>query len=283
MLLFLSRLLGALIIVSFIFVITQDFQIFPSIIGGLFVKKGEARGKLAPGITSTYVESADGKRLEVWRCQAEDPDTHRVAVFFHGNAGTVDSFVFMQEWLARNGITSFGFDYRGYGRSNGWPSERGLYLDGEAVIDYALKTENLAADRLILVGMSLGSGPAAVMAAKYNPELLLLLAPYSSLPDVVKRLPVFGLLAPLLWYELPTRMNVEKLKSTALIVAHGHKDEVIPFELGERVFKSYNGSAKSIFIPHDLSDHNSLFWIVEEQLTQALNSVIPRDLSKNNS
>ncbi len=280
--LFLLRLVGALLVVCLCLILTQELQIFPSIVNGLMTKKGVRHESLPPGVTSHFVKTEDGKVIESLRMAAKGTDLGRVAVFFHGNAGTVDNFLFIQEWLSGQGITSYGFDYRGYGRSSGWPSEHGIYADGDAVINFALEKEGKSAKELILVGLSIGSGPSAVLAKRYNPELLILLSPYTDLRSLTKRLPVFGFLAPFLWYTFPTKDSVSALTRTSLIVAHGKKDEVIPFDLGEEVFNAYRGAGEKIFIQHDTSDHNGIFWLTEVQLSKALHSVLSLGSTKNN-
>src|SRR5690606_31161327 len=123
---------------------------------------GGERTSLPPGVESVFVKTPDEKQLEVWRLAVAE--SRYVAIVFHGNAGDVENFFVFQQYLQTLGITSYGFDYRGFGKSSGWPSEEGLYIGSDTVIDYVLDKEGVDPDSLILVGVSIGSGPASYSA-----------------------------------------------------------------------------------------------------------------------
>jgi len=239
--------IALLLLGAFVFlVITQDIHIFP----GAFFSKAQflsQRNKAVPRqVESLFIKAADGAELEVWR-YAPDRRTGLsgyAAVVFHGNGGAVEDFVFVQMWLAELGIPSYGFDYRGFGRSSGWPSERGINRDGDAVWEYAVRRENSEPSRMILVGISIGSAPAARIAALHQPRLLLLCSAFTDLKSAARAQPVIGLLAPLVWHRFPTLEYVRRLETTDLLLAHGLRDNIVPADHSIRRERAYRGSGR---------------------------------------
>ena len=266
----LLRLLLSTLVISGILILTQSVQIFPGAVFS-FSKDNEREASTLPdNVESIFIATGDGESLELWRLPAEDDP--RVAIIFHGNAGDVENFFPFQQYFSSRGITSYGFDYRGYGKSSGWPSESGLYLDTRAVIEEVLKREQIGNSQLILVGVSIGSGPASFGALEYNVGTLFLFSPFISLPEVIKQVPLYGFLHPFSFFEFPVKKNVEKLDSSCLIVAHGEKDRVIPFAQGREVFESYTGSAGSVFVAYPRAGHNDILFSAERRLAEALES-----------
>ena len=229
---FLLRLLIYTLVFAIIVVATQHFQFFPGAYTSLFVSSKRNPTSLPAGVTSNFIETKDKELIEVWR-QEVDSNDKRVAIIFHGNAGDIENFYAFQKYFRSIGITNYAFDYRGYGKSSGWPSEDGLYLDGKATTEYVLKREDIPSTKLIIVGISIGSGPASEIAKNFKVGTLLLFAPFTSLPDAVKIVPLFGLLHPFTIYDFPVQKNVEQLNYTCLIIAHGTNDGVIPYSQGK--------------------------------------------------
>jgi acetyl esterase/lipase len=222
----LFRVTISTLLVSIFFVLTQDLQIFPGVVRGLATTKGEKRTSLPPYVRSSYITAADGESLEVWRVAADKSDGP-LALVFHGNAESVESTFHIQKWLRAKGISSYSIDYRGYGRSTGWPSEAGMYLDTDALVALVQSENDLTSRKLIVWGHSIGSGFAAYAATKTSSHALVLLSPYSSLRQVIREVPVFGFLAPLAWYEVPVSRFVAETKTKCLIALHGANDSTI--------------------------------------------------------
>ena len=111
-------------------------QVFPNLTQSLFSEKGaRSADKVPEGVKSFVIKTSDGEELETWRMSATQKDKNypKMAIVFHGNAASVRTTYGYQDALNRVGIPSYSFDYRGIGRSTGWPSEKGLYKDSEAV------------------------------------------------------------------------------------------------------------------------------------------------------
>ncbi len=269
---FLVRLFFAAVFFSAVIILIQPLQVFPGAFSGLLNSAQRDPKTLPPGVQSFFVATEDGKRLEVWRLEGngETSTTKPVAVVFHGNAGDVANFFPYQQWLSSIGITSYGFDYRGYGKSSGFPSEEGVFKDGKAVWNFAAKREAVDPAEVIGLGISIGTGPAARTALLYRAKTLVLITPYASLKEVAKATPILGYLAPFLWYSFPTEEYLKQLPGTCLVLAHGKKDTVIPFAQSERLEKAYQEKGKVFFVRSEKAGHNDVFFLTYPEIGNRL-------------
>jgi fermentation-respiration switch protein FrsA (DUF1100 family) len=179
-----------------------------------------------------------------------------VLLWCHGNAGNIINRLDNLAWLHRFGISVFLFDYRGYGRSQGRPSEPGLYRDALAAYDYVTKARGVPASKLVLFGRSLGASVAGHVASLRPVAGLILESAFPSV-EAVARHYYFGL--PVHWL-LGARFPLdEKLKSihVPILVIHGAVDDIIPFEMGQRVFEVANEPKSFYTVPG--ADHNNLY------------------------
>lgn len=257
----------------------QDFLINPAMT--LRGPKGEPRDPAAmpPGLISNFISTSDGERLEVW---SVDPKHYPVVpqgevpivlLHFHGNGEWVENNASNLEWFHGLGFRPYVYDFRGYGRSTGWPSEEGFYRDVDAFLEFVRAREPADA-KIIVWGASLGTGLAAYAAQKISPDVLALLMPYSSLPEVVQTRPLYGPLYRFLWYTIPTSEYVSRLKDTCLIVAHGQDDSVIPIENGYRVLSSYHGSVPAKFIYDPSGNHWNTQGRQQKNLEEAMQNCL---------
>jgi hypothetical protein len=173
----------------------------------------------------------------------ELPAAHdaRTIVDFHNNRETAESRVEIARALHTLGFGVLLVEYRGYGASRAEETtEQGLYLDAEAALDM-LAGRGLGPDRIVLSGTSLGTGVAAEMARRGRGSRLVLVSPYTSIPDLVSRVAPF----------LPARTLVPDHfdtleKSSAILVPtliiHGDSDEIVPFTMGERLSREIPGA-----------------------------------------
>ena len=270
---FSRRIVGATLIVSLLFVLTQELQIFPGLLYSLTLQ-GEA---LPPdGVDALTAISKDGSPVTVWRMRGVG-STKRVALIFHGNADRLHSFVRVQRWLAESAITSYSVEYRGYrGLDSGWPSERGLYEDGEAAFELMRREEGIASDEAIVLGSSIGTGIASHVAATFHPKALVLLSPYTSLKELVREMPFFGYLSPFLWYRFPTLDNIGALRKSCVIAAHGHRDTVIPFQHSVRLRGAYQGASTFTLLESADAGHNDILMYTRDQIPTALSECFSR-------
>jgi uncharacterized protein len=270
------RIVRFLIIAAILLVATQDIQVFPYALVSLLHKPSINLSTLQPIPESATITTIDNEHLEVWRVAAAQgqPTLPYVAIVFHGNGGWLKTFYPFQQWLSSLGITSYSFDYRGYGRSSGWPSEPGIYRDVDAVWQYVSGREQSDSQHMIVMGQSIGSGPAAYAASKYQARVLLLLSGYTSIYDVARKRPVLGLLAyllkPLMFYDFPASAYVSTLQDTCLILAHGKEDNIIGYENSIALKEAYRGKGETTLVLYEQASHNDLFFKVYPELSAKL-------------
>lgn len=144
--------------------------------------------------------------------------------YLHGNAGSLDSWGEAAGTYTRLNYDVFMLDYRGYGKSEGLIDGQEQVFDDIQRVYEELKKKH-PEDKIVVLGYSLGSGPAAKLASANNPGLLILQAPYYSLTDVMKRsypiIPTF-----ILRYKLETADYLKSCKMP-VVIFHGDQDEVI--------------------------------------------------------
>jgi fermentation-respiration switch protein FrsA (DUF1100 family) len=180
------------------------------------------------------LKTKDGVTLSGWWIPACKP--RGVVLFCHGNAGNVSYRLDSLLIFNRLGLSAFIFDYRGYGKSGGRPSEEGTYLDAEAAWHYLLQTRKIPPEDMIIFGRSLGGSIAAWLAQDHQPRILIVESSFTSLPNMVKdRFPWIP--AMLVGnYQYNTRQYLQKAQCPVLII-HSRDDELIPFRQGQELYE----------------------------------------------
>ena len=177
--------------------------------------------------------NAAGEKLHGWFVTA--PHARGVVLFFHGNAGNISHRLDYLRMFSELGFSVFIFDYRGFGKSSGEPSEIGTYQDAEAAWNYLVETRRVAPSSIVLFGESLGGAVAAWLAARVKPRALIITSTFTSLPDLGAKLyPLFPVRL-LARYEYNTRKYLQAATCPVLIV-HSREDEIVPFEHGEQLY-----------------------------------------------
>jgi fermentation-respiration switch protein FrsA (DUF1100 family) len=205
-------------------------------------------------LQEVWFDSTDGARLFGW--YVESKETPGVLLWCHGNAGNIIHRLENLVELYRLGLSVLIFDYRGYGRSSGTPSEEGLYRDALAAYAYLTEARRVAPERLVLFGRSLGAAVAGDVASRKPVAGLILESPFPSV-GAVARAHYFGL--PVDWL-LSAEFNlVERLRriSVPVLVVHGDRDEVVPIQLGQQVFEAAREPKSFYLVPG--ADHNDLY------------------------
>jgi fermentation-respiration switch protein FrsA (DUF1100 family) len=182
--------------------------------------------------------TTDGLTIAAWWMPVEDNNAP-VILFAHGNGGNISYRLPYIRIFHQMGFASLFFDYRGYGESEGEPSEQGTYLDGSAAWDYLTKVRQIPANRIIIYGESLGGGVATYLAVKYQPAGLILGSTFTSVPDRAKEL------FPLMPIDLIAQFqynNLERLRQiqTPILIIHSPQDEIIPFHHGQKLYEAAN-------------------------------------------
>ena len=181
------------------------------------------------------MKTEDGERLHGWWIPSPRPAGARV-LLFHGNAGNVCDRLPHAQLLVRAGFDVLLFDYRGYGRSSGRPSEAGLRRDARAALATALAEPGPEGSRLIFLGESLGGAVALALALEHPPSGLVLQSAFTSVRDVAGVHYPF-IPAALVPDAYPSARLIRGLEAP-LLVLHGDRDDVVPVSQGRALFRA---------------------------------------------
>ena len=264
--------LTALCLLILVIILTQDFQVYTELV---YKYSGHPRPYQPPQPTDNaadfFATTTDGERIHFRRWSPTRPPTSklRAAILSHGNAGTMDAYVTIPRWLASLGIATYVYDYRGYGRSTGWPSENGIYRDAEAIFAEAQRRDNATPATTLAFGHSLGGGPSTYLAERHNLAVLITAATYTSVPDRAALHPFFGRLSPWVWPNFPNRERIARLKDTCLIVLHAHNDDTMPLSMARQLVEAHKQNAH--FAEHPTAYHGDIVKYVPELAGPLLN------------
>jgi len=207
-------------------------------------------------ITSQYLPSSSGSGYTL--------------LYSHGNAEDLtDLRPLLQEYV-KHGFNIIAYDYEGYGASGGVAREKNCYRDIEAVYDYITVERKIDPAKIIIYGRSVGSGPACYLAEKRPAAALVLESPFMSAFRVIS--------GPLpLPFDKFKNLNRIPAIRMPLLVFHGCKDEVIPFQHGQRIYVTANKPKKMVEVPS--AGHNDLievagntYWLELERFVKSLTS-----------
>ena len=196
-------------------------------------------GKPPAGVAVENVEmtSRRGERIHVWWSKAKDWRPQQGAVLLcHGNGGNLSHRGWvLTRWIEELGVAVLIFDYPGYGKSSGEPSEDGCYAAGDAAYDWLCESAKVPPRRILLYGGSLGGGIATDLAERRPHWALVLVAAFTSFPDMAEtRFPWL----PGRWLVHNRFENIDKIAHCRgpVFIAHSPQDGLIPFEQGKRLF-----------------------------------------------
>lgn len=231
--------------------------------------------RLGVEATEHSFRTADGVTLYAWwfpaRADAEGDapadDGGPVLLWAHGNAGNLTGRAVHAGAIAQRGLSVLVFDYRGYGKSEGRPSEQGIYVDTEAAYEFLVNELGVAPRRIVLLGRSLGAAPAARLATQVPHTGLVLIAPMPSARRMARRM--FGGLPVdlLVRARFPVTEWVAQ-RDTPLLVMHGDADEIIPLDYGREVFAA--AAEPKQFVTLANAGHNDILAVSGEAYLDAL-------------
>ncbi len=201
---------------------------------------------LFPAAKDVQITAADGVQIQGWHLRQSDATSAEpqrpLMLFFHGNAGNRLGRMGWYRLFRDFEVDVLAIDYRGYGDSEGSPSEVGLHADAAATWNYAVNTLGYAPEQICVMGVSLGGAVAVnLVAAKSQQGTpvggLIVVATFSSMHDT----------AAFLYPWLPVRwLLIDKYASDELISSvtcpvlglHGDQDQLVPLQLGQRLFEA---------------------------------------------
>jgi uncharacterized protein len=202
------------------------------------------------------IATSDGIRIHGWWHQV--PGDAPVVLFFHGNAGTIGERIpLAQAYLAR-GVSILMVEYRGYGRSEGRPSESGVYRDAEAALAWLLE-RGVPASRIVVHGRSLGGAVGArLVAGRDDLAGIILESTFTSLNEIAAA--AYPFLPSFLFRRLrgsfDNRARVRELR-IPLLVVHGSRDRLVPPAMGRELYETAPEPRRWFEIRG--ADHNNAF------------------------
>jgi uncharacterized protein len=224
------------------------------------------------------ITTKDNVNLDAWFVPAKDNDQigKGVILFCHGNGGNIGNRVSYLPIFRDLGLSTFLFDYRGYGKSEGKPTEAGTYADVEAAWQYLTQERKIPPKKIIIYGESLGGAIAAYIAQLTSQDLknnaggLVLASTFTSISDRASEL------YPFLPIRLLSRFSynsIERLPSIKIpvLIIHSTDDEIIPFHHSDRNFQAANQPKKLVKLR---GDHNGGFLDSLENYRNGLNEFI---------
>jgi fermentation-respiration switch protein FrsA (DUF1100 family) len=232
---------------TLIIVFESRFIYFPSKYpeGDWRVREPRAvEGRVSVRVEDVWLTAADGVRLHAWHAAPvvgrggalEPVAADRTLLYLHGNAGNISHRHEIIERFASLPAHVLALDYRGYGRSDGSPSEEGLYADARAAFDHLTKERGVPPNRVVIYGESLGGAVAVDLASKVQPCALIIQSSFTSIADMAAEVMPF---VPR--FVIRTKMDsLEKIARVRapILVVHSPADDVVPYRLGRRLYEA---------------------------------------------
>ena len=222
--------------------------------------------KLEVEIEKVNITTIDNINLLGW-FHKKDLNKFKTIIYFHGNAGTLDNRIYKLNHFKDMEVNFLIIAWRGFSGNQGSPSEKGLYIDGQSAVNWALK-QGVIEDDIILYGESLGTGIATEIAQHKNFAGVILETPFTSMISAAKEfypyIPVNLLLKDR--YE-----NFKKIKNinSPILIMHGEQDTIVPFTMGKTIYQLANEPKYFYFTKHD--DHMMVY---DEPMIETLKNFI---------
>ncbi len=190
-----------------------------------------------------FIEVAPGVRINAWYFPRRSdgggespPDYRRTVLFCHGNGGNISHRLETVEVLLDLGVDVLLFDYRGYGRSDGSPSEANLYVDAIACLDWLSTVKNVPSESVVVFGRSLGGAVAIDLARRRSCAGLIVESSFTSAADMGRLMFPYFPVGVLLKHGFDSVEKIDRVNCPVLVM-HSPDDEMIPFRMGQTLFE----------------------------------------------
>ena len=194
---------------------------------------GEPAASVGVPVEDVYLTTEDGVRLHAFYLHR--PGANRVVLMFHGNFGNATQRLPFARDIAALGTSVLVLDYRGYGYSEGTPTEAGVYRDARAAWLHLTSARGYAPDRVVVLGRSLGGAVAIQLLTREAAAGLVLVSTLRSARAMARSMGL-GLLAPLVGDRLDSERRIGAL-DLPLLFFHGEEDEIVPVDQGETLYR----------------------------------------------
>jgi fermentation-respiration switch protein FrsA (DUF1100 family) len=211
-----------------------------------------------------YFYSQDKEKLHGWFFPTNMNEP--VIMISHGNACNISHMLEYAGLLIEKNLQVFLFDYRGYGKSTGTPSEKGIYMDAQAAYDYLVNEEKIHRDNIVLFGQSLGAAAAIDVAKKNHVRSIIIEGAFTSTKEMSKKMFPISLIS----FLLPANYNnLDKIAHIHVpkLIIHSEDDEIVPFSMGKRLFEA--SREPKYFYTIKGAGHNDAFIVGGDKYFQA--------------
>jgi uncharacterized protein len=217
---------------------------------------------------SVTLTTPDGVTLEGWYLPSLQ--ARGTLLFLHGNAGNISHRLDSLQLFHTLGLAIFIIDYRGYGHSQGHPTETGTYLDAYTAWHHLTNQRRIPANKIIVFGRSLGAAIAAQLTTHIQPGALILESAFTSIPDLGAELYPF---LPVRWlarFQYNTQYFLESVTCPVLVI-HSRDDKIIPFSHGQALFRAARPPKQ--FLPLR-GGHNDAFLVSKQKYLEGIDSFL---------
>ncbi|WP_031293051.1 alpha/beta hydrolase [Leptolyngbya sp. Heron Island J] len=190
-----------------------------------------------------------------------NPEATFTLLYIHGNAEDLGDIRPRLADMYRWGFSIFAYDYRGYGTSDGKPSERNAYQDINAAYTYITQQLKVSSNEIIVYGRSVGGGSATALASQQPVAGLILESTFTSAFQVVFPVPLLP------FDKFPNLQRLKNVRSPVLVM-HGQADEIIPFHHGRKLYEAAPEPKAFLWVP--AAGHNDFAWVSGDRLQQAV-------------
>lgn len=216
---------------------------------------------------SSYQDTKDTIKLRTTENQLlsaiylPNPTAKYTIMYIHGNAEDLGDIQEILKQLQNSGFSVFAYDYRGYGTSQGTPTEKYAYKDIDTAYNYLTENLNIKPEQIIVYGRSVGGGSAVDLASRKPVAGLIIESAFTSAFRVVVPFPILP---------FDKFNNLDKIKKVKcpVLVMHGKLDDIIPFEHGEKLFAAVNAPKLSLWVED--ANHNDLSSVAGEKYGKTL-------------
>ena len=211
----------------------------------------------------TKLMTADGVQISaMWLPNAKARYT---ILYSHGNGEDMGDMEPYYQGIRNSGYAVLGYDYHGYGTSQGSPSEEATYADINAAYDWLVNVQHVSPERILLLGRSIGGGPATDLAIRRPVGGLILESAFTSAFRVATHWPIFP---------KDRYCNLEKLPKVhcPVLVVHGRDDGVVRFWHGQKNYAAANDPKQFLWV--EGAGHNDLMLVGGQSYLQALDEFV---------
>ena len=248
-----------LVILGFLYFYQRNLMYHPN-------ENNYSGDKLSVDIKEVKVETGDNIDLLGWYHE-KDIKKYKTILFFHGNAGSLENRIHKLNHFRDMNLNFLIIAWRGFSGNKGKPSEKGLYEDGRSAINWLL-SKGIKKENIIIYGESLGTGVATHLAQNKKFAGVILETPFTSMIDAAKKFYPYIPVGLLLKDKFDNKSKIKNI-SVPVLIMHGEADQIVPFYMGEEIYKIANEPKFTYFTKND--NHMMEY---DENLLNAINSFL---------